>query len=115
MRRVVLLTPLMLCLGATDVDWPSYDLSCKATHHGGCEGPMCRGEASLPGEDIYVGVDVATASGVGTICTYTYCREFMLAPKPGDTVEDAIAKWTGYTLSTKRGSTGDDLHTPAID
>jgi hypothetical protein len=76
---------------------------------------MCRGEASLPGEDIYVTVDVATASGVGTICTYTYCREFMLAPKPGDTVEDAIAKWTGYTLSTKRGSTGDDLHTPAID
>jgi hypothetical protein len=115
MRRVVLLSPLVLCLGSADVEWPSYDLFCRATHHVGCEGPMCRGEPALPGEDIYVGVNVALASGVGTICTYTYCREFMLSPKPGDTLEDAIAKWTGHTLSRKRGSTGDDLLAPAID
>ena len=55
------------------------------------------------------------ASGVGNICTYTYCRGFMLTPAPGDSVEDAVSRWRGFTLSTSRGSTEEHQGRPVID
>ena len=39
----------------------------------------------------------------------------MLVPLPGDSLDDALKKLSGFTLSEKRGSTGDDLERPAID
>ncbi|MGH8432530.1 MAG: hypothetical protein ACREUF_19245, partial [Solimonas sp.] len=64
---------------------------------------------------IHVGVSVVLASGSGNICTYTYCRDFMLVPNPGDTVGEALERWTGFTLSQSRGSTEEHIGRPAID
>jgi hypothetical protein len=88
------------------------NLSCRATHHVECRGGACRSEAD---DSIQVTVDVALESGVGNICTYTYCRAFMLTPAPGETVDEAVARWTGFTLSTSRGSTEEHIGRPAID
>lgn len=88
------------------------NLSCRATHHVECRGGTCRSEAD---DNIHVTVDVVLESGVGSICTYTYCRDFMLTPAPGETVDEAMARWTGFTLSASRGSTEEHIGRPAID
>ena len=90
-------------------------LHCKATHGVSCEGAACRSEDPEEGGDIYVGFELSTVSGRGNLCTYTYCRDFVLVPLPGDSLDEALKKLSGFTLSEKRGSTGDDLERPAID
>lgn len=97
---------------AQDDDRPAYDLLCRATHEIACSATSCEREA---GDSIHVGVSIVSASGVGNICTYTYCREFMLVPNPGDTVGEAVTRWTGFTLSESRGSTEEHIGRPAID
>jgi hypothetical protein len=90
-------------------------LSCSATHVVSCDGADCRSEWPEEGDTIYVGFELSTLSGRGNLCTYTYCRDFMLAPLPGDSLDDALKKLSGLTLSEKRGSTGEDLERPAFD
>jgi hypothetical protein len=89
-----------------------YDLSCRATHEISCNATSCE---STAGDSIHVGLGLITREGVGNMCTYTYCREFMLVPNPGDTVGQAVERWTGFTLSTSRGSTEEHIGRPAID
>jgi hypothetical protein len=89
-----------------------YDITCRATHEISCSAALCE---STPGDSIYVGVSLVTTQGVGNICTYTYCREFVLVPNPGETVEQAMERWTGFTLSESRGSTEEHIGRPAID
>lgn len=91
---------------------PGYDLYCRATHEIACSATSCERTA---GDSIYVGVSVVSASGVGNICTYTYCRDFMLVPNPGETVEQAVGRWSGFTLSESRGSTDENINRPTID
>ncbi|MBI1188688.1 MAG: hypothetical protein GC206_15375 [Alphaproteobacteria bacterium] len=88
------------------------NLSCRATHQVECRGGVCQSEAD---DFIQVTVNVVLESGAGNICTYTYCRDFMLTPAPGETVDEAVARWTGFTLSTSRGSTEEHIGRPAID
>jgi hypothetical protein len=97
---------------AQDEEQPAYDLHCRATHEISCSAASCDSEA---GDSIHVGVSLALASGRGNICTYTYCRDFMLVPNPGDTVGEAVSRWTGFTLSESRGSTEEHIGRPAID
>jgi hypothetical protein len=97
---------------AQDDDAPAYDLYCRATHEISCNAGACERTA---GDSIHVGVSLISASGVGSICTYTYCRDFMLVPNPGDTVQSAVERWTGFTLSTSRGSTEEHIGRPVID
>ena len=94
---------------------PVANLHCKATHSVSCEGADCRSEQPEDGDVIYVGFELSTVSGRGNLCTYTYCRDFVLVPLPGESVDEALKKLSGLTLSEKRGSTGDDLERPAID
>lgn len=112
---VVAMIPLALCAGVPADAEPAYDLVCTATHGIECQGASCSSEAAEKGDSIFVGLSIATASGVGNLCTYTYCRDFMLVPQPGNTLEQAVSEWTGFTLSTKRGSTGEDLYSPSFD
>lgn len=91
------------------------NISCKATHTVGCEGAACRSEGPEEGADIYVGFELSAVSGRGNLCTYTYCRDFVLVPLPGDSLDEALQKLSGFTLSARRGSTGDDLERPAMD
>ena len=97
---------------AQDNERPRYDLECRATHNISCNAGACGSEA---GDSIHVEVSVVLASGAGNICTYTYCRDFMLVPNPGDTVGEAVERWTGFTLSESRGSTEEHIGRPAID
>lgn len=94
---------------------PVVNISCKATHGVSCEGAACRSEEPEEGDDIYVGFELSTVSGRGNLCTYTYCRDFVLVPLPGDNLDEALKKLSGFTLSDSRGSTVDDLERPAID
>lgn len=89
-----------------------YDLYCRATHEISCNAGECSRTA---GDSIYVGLSIITASGKGSMCTYTYCRDFMLVPNPGETVNAAVGSWTGFTLSESRGSTEEHIGRPAID
>jgi hypothetical protein len=66
-------------------------------------------------DSIPLGLELSTVSGRGNLCTYTYCRDFVLVPLPGDSLDEALKKLSGFTLSERRGSTGDDLERPAID
>jgi hypothetical protein len=115
MKRFLALTLGLALSGpawAQDDDGPAYDLFCRATHEISCRADACERTA---GDSIYVGVSVLVASGAGNICTYTYCRDFMLTPNPGDTVQAAVARWTGFTLSESRGSTQENIGRPVID
>lgn len=96
---------------------PVVNIVCKATHTLGCEGATCRteGPAIEESDFIPVGLELSTVSGKGNLCTYTYCRDFVLVPLPGDSLDEALKKLSGFTLSERRGSTGDDLERPAID
>lgn len=94
---------------------PVVSVSCKATHTVGCEGAACSSERPEEGDNIDVGFELSTVSGRGNLCTYTYCRGFVLVPLPGDSLDEALKKLSGFTLSERRGSTGDDLERPAID
>lgn len=91
------------------------NLECKATHTLDCEGVVCRAEGPEEGDSIFVGFQLSTVSGRGNLCTYTYCRGFVLVPSPGNTLDETLKTLSGFTLSEKRGSTGDDLELPAID
>jgi len=107
---------LALCMtasvaGYADEAGPTH-LSCQATHNVGCEGGVCSSTAE---DNIHVTVSVALAAGTGNICTYTYCRDFSLTPAPGETVEEAVGRWTGFTLSQSRGSTEEHIGRPTID
>lgn len=116
MRRALRSTAATILLIAAHASaQPVVNISCKATHTVGCEGAACLSERPEEGDDIYVGFDLSTVSGRGNLCTYTYCRDFVLVPLPGDSLDEALKKLSGFTLSEKRGSTGDDLERPAID
>jgi hypothetical protein len=91
------------------------NLACSATHGVTCEGAVCRAERPEEGAPIYVSFDLSTVSGRGNLCTYTYCRDFVLVPSPGSSLDETLETLSGFTLSEKRGSTGDDLERPAID
>jgi hypothetical protein len=39
----------------------------------------------------------------------------VLVPSPGNTLDETLKTLSGFTLSDKRGSTGDDLERPAVD
>ena len=116
MRRVLSTTVSMILLIAAHASAQSgATLHCKATHTMSCEGVDCRSERPEEGDVIYVGFELSTVSGKGNLCTYTYCRDFVLVPLAGDSLDDALNKLRGFTLSEKRGSTGDDLERPAVD
>lgn len=116
MRRALRTTvSTILLIAAHASAQPVVNISCQATHMVGCEGADCRSERPEEGDVIYVGFGLSTVSGRGNLCTYTYCRDFVLVPLPGDSLDEALKKLSGFTLSEKRGSTGDDLERPAID
>lgn len=108
----VLSLALVGAASAQEEEGRTADLYCRATQEISCSAVECRREA---GDSIHVTVDIVQASGVGDICTYTYCRAFMLTPAPGETVDDAVTRWTGYTLSESRGSTEEQQGRPTID
>ena len=106
---------MILLIAAQASAEPVVNIRCTATHTVGCEGATCRSERPEEGDSIYVGLELSTVSGRGNICTYTYCRDFVLVPLPGDSLDEALKKLSGFTLSESRGSTVDDLERPAID
>ena len=116
MKRYVTFAAMMLSACATAVaqepEPPEYAISCQATHDVSCVGPRCEVEG---GEELPVVLSMSSRSGVGELCTYTYCRSFVLVPEPGEEVDSAIARLTGYTLSDSRGSTEDNIGRPVID
>ena len=111
--RVAACLVLVAATGASG-DEPR-NLVCTATHMVNCEGVVCRAERPEEGDSIYVGFQLSTVTGKGNLCTYTYCRAFVLVPSPGNTLDETLKTLSGFTLSEKRGSTGDDLELPAID
>ena len=116
MRRALRSTASLILLIATQASAePGVTLSCKATHSVGCEGTVCGSEKPEEGADIFVGFGLSTVSGRGNLCTYTYCRDFVLVPLPGDSLDEALKKLSGFTLSESRGSAVDDLERPAVD
>ena len=116
MRRALRITASTILLIAAHASaQPVANLHCGATHTVRCEGVDCRSERPEEGDVIYVGFELSTKSGKGNLCTYTYCRDFVLVPLPGDSLDEALSKLRGFTLSEKRGSTGDDLERPAFD
>lgn len=116
MRRALRSTASTILLIAAHASaQPVVNISCTTTHTVGCEGAACRSERPEEGDVIYVGFELSTVSGKGNLCTYTYCRDFVLVPLPGDSLDEVLKKLSGFTLSEKRGSTGDDLERPAFD
>lgn len=117
MRRALRSTAstILLIAAHASAAQPVVNISCKATHGVSCEGAACRSEDPEEGDDIYVGFGLSTVSGKGNLCTYTYCRDFVLVPLPGESLDEALKKLSGFTLSESRGSTIDDLERPAID
>jgi hypothetical protein len=109
------IAPLIVLIASSATAAEGPDLLCKATHTLNCEGAVCRAEGPEEPDFIPVGLQLAVISGRGNLCTYTYCRNFVLVPAPGDTLNEALRKLSGFTLSEKSGSTGDDLERPAID
>lgn len=103
---------IVLSLAGTDGSAAQDLLNCRATHSVSCMGAECKNEAD---EQLHVTLTLKTASGAGELCTFTYCRDFMLLPAPGRTMEQTVTDWTGYTLSTRRGSVGEDAEHPAVD
>lgn len=93
-------------------DEPDYEIACQASHEVACVGPSCE---TTGGEALPVTVSLSTRSGAGELCTYTYCRAFVLVPAPGEDMSGAIGRMTGYTLSASRGSTSSDIGRPVID
>lgn len=116
MRRALrILASMILLVAAHAGAQPLAELRCKATHSVGCNGADCRSERAGEGDAIHVGFELSTVSGRGNLCTYTYCRDFVLVPLPGDSLDEAMIKLRGFTFSQRRGSTGDDLERPVID
>ena len=117
MRRALRSTASTILLFAAHASaaQPVVNISCKATHTVVCEGAACRSEGAEEVGDIYVGFELSAVSGRGNLCTYTYCRNFVLVPLPGESLDEALKRLSGFTLSERRGSTGDDLERPAID
>lgn len=114
MRRMLKIAAAMMALAATQAGaGPLADIRCEATHSVACGGEAC-GYSGGDGAN-RVGFDISTVSGRGHLCTYTYCRDFVLVPLPGQDLDAALATLSGLTLSERRGSTGDDLERPAID
>ena len=116
MQRVLRTTASMMFLIATHANaQPITYLNCKATHSLNCEGANCLSKRPEDGGTIYVNFTLSTVSGNGNLCTYTYCRDFVLVPLPGDSLDETLSKLKGFTLSEQRGATGDDVNHPAID
>jgi|SRR5688572_17386150 len=117
MRRALRSTASMILLIAAHASAEPTVILCKATHMLDCEGATCRaaGPEESESDSIPLGLELSTVSGRGNLCTYTYCRDFVLVPLPGDSLDEALKKLSGFTLSERRGSTGDDLERPAID
>lgn len=114
-RALTIAASTLLLIAAHASAQPVANLRCHATHSVGCEGADCRSELPEDGDVIYVGFRLSPVSGKGSLCTYSYCRDFVLVPLPGDSLDEALKKLSGFTLSEKRGSTEDDLERPAID
>lgn len=117
MRRALRSTVSMILLIAVHASAESAVIRCAAKHMPDCDGAACRNERSEESESdsIPVSFELSTVSGKGNLCTYTYCRGFMLVPLPGDSLDEALKKLRGFTLSESRGSTLDELERPAID
>ncbi|MEZ6030215.1 MAG: hypothetical protein R3C46_10750 [Hyphomonadaceae bacterium] len=114
MRRIAVLGVMLACASAAaqEQDGPDYLISCKATHEVSCIGPRCDvGDE----QDLPVVLSISSRSGAGELCTYTYCRSFMLMPEPGEEISSAVARLTGFTLSESRGSTEEHIGRPSID
>src|SRR5688572_6937039 len=106
MYRTLRVAAFAVLVAATDASGAEPgNLECQATHTVSCEGVACRAEAPEEGDPIYVGFQLSTVSGRGHLCTYTYCRGFVLVPSPGNTLDDTLKTLSGFTLSDKRGST----------
>jgi hypothetical protein len=116
MKRFATFAAMLLSACATAVaqepQVPDYEVSCQATHDVSCIGPRCEVEG---GEERPVVLSISSRSGMGELCTYTYCRSFVLVPEPGEDVSSAVERLTGYTLSDSRGSTEEHIGRPAID
>lgn len=93
---------------------PAADINCEATSAVFCEASACGSDRSEKG-DIPVHLELSAVSGTGTLCTYTYCRDFVLVPFPGDSLDDALQRLRGFTLSDSGGSKASDRDRPAID
>ncbi|HET9394736.1 MAG TPA: hypothetical protein VFO36_01670 [Nitrospiraceae bacterium] len=116
MRRTLTTTASTILLIAAHASaQPVANLRCDATHSVECKGADCRSERPEEGDVIYVGFELSPVSGRGKLCTYTYCRDFVLVPLPGDSLDEALKKLSGFTLSQSRGSAVEDLELPAID
>jgi hypothetical protein len=107
--------PLFVLIASSANAAEGLALVCKATHTLNCEGAVCEAEGAEEPDSIPVSLRIGVSSGRGNLCTYTYCRNFKLVPAPGDTLKEALSKLSGFTLSEKSGSTGEDLVRPAID
>lgn len=114
MKRIALLAAVFATASAAaqEPELPDYSISCQATHDVSCVGPRCEAEG---GDEMPVVLSISSRSGAGHLCTYTYCRSFMLVPEPGEDVASAVSRLTGYTLSASRGSTEDHIGRPVID
>lgn len=114
MKRLAFIAAMLASASAVaqEPEVPDYNVSCQATHDISCVGPVCESEA---GDSIHVVFSISSRSGIGELCTYTYCRTFVLVPEPGEEVESAVSRLTGYTLSDSRGSTEENIGRPAID
>jgi hypothetical protein len=114
MKRIALLAAVFATASAAaqEPELPDYAISCQATHDVSCVGPRCQVEG---GEEMPVVLSISSRSGAGDLCTYTYCRSFVLVPEPGEDVASAVSRLTGYTLSASRGSTEEHIGRPVID
>lgn len=116
MKRFATFAAMLISACATaaaqEPELPDYAISCQATHDVSCVGPRCEVEG---GEEMPVVLSISSRSGMGELCTYTYCRSFVLVPEPGEDVAFAVSRLTGYTLSESRGSTEEHIGRPVID
>jgi hypothetical protein len=116
-RAPISIASMILLMAVQASAEPLESLRCTATHTPDCKGATCRTEEpaiEVP-DSVPVSLELSQVSGRGNLCTYTYCRDFVLVPLPGDSLDDALETLSGLTLSERRGSTGDDLESPEID
>ena len=83
-------------------------LSCVAAYQNSCERRQCRSEAVTGA----VRLTIDPASGRGELCTYTYCRAFVLIRYRGQNTSDVVS---GLVVSAKRGSVPPRSREPEVD
>ncbi|MDH3232522.1 MAG: hypothetical protein OEQ29_03280 [Alphaproteobacteria bacterium] len=83
-------------------------LSCVAAYQTTCEQRVCRTEAVTGA----VRLTLDPARGRGELCTYSYCRAFVLIRYRGDNTSDVVS---GLVVSAKRGSVPPRSREPEVD